>query len=180
VIPGTPGLEHRLGGLEKDFISGNVSYDPINHERMSMVRAAKVQKIAQECGELDLFGEPDCDLLMVGWGGTFGSLRQAATRMRAAGKNVSHVHLHWIAPLNPRLQPLLRKAKKIMVPELNMGQLRTVLRAEYLVDAIGYNKVQGQPFKVSEIMEAADHVIAGREPNVYTDLEGLIQGPNQA
>ena len=188
VIPGTPGLEHRLGGLEKDFISGNVSYDPINHERMSHVRAAKVAKVAQECGELDLFGDEDCDLLMIGWGGTFGSLRQAATRMRAEGKNVSHVHLRWISPLNPRLEPLLRKAKKTMLSELNMGQLSVVLRSKFLLDIVSFNKVQGQPFKVAELMAAAESVMAGRDPNgasdissdSLADIESPIRGSKKA
>jgi len=161
VVPGTPGLEHRVGGLEKDYLTGNVSYDPANHERMTKVRAAKVQKIAQECGELDLFGADTGEVLIVGWGGTFGALRQATMAMREQGKEVSHVHLRHLWPFNPRLEPLLHKFRHVLVAELNMGQLRTVLRSEYLIPAEGLNKIQGQPFKVAEIVRAVDDLIAG-------------------
>jgi 2-oxoglutarate ferredoxin oxidoreductase subunit alpha len=159
VVPGTPGLEHRIGGLEKDALTGNVSYDPQNHEAMVKVRAEKVQRMAQECGELDLFGEDSGDVLVVGWGGTFGALRQATGALRNEGKKVSHVHLRYLWPFNPRLKDLLGKFKTILVAELNMGQLRTVLRSEYLVDARGLNKIQGQPFKVSEIVEAVTELL---------------------
>jgi len=161
VIPGTPGLEHRVGGLEKDFLTGNVSYDSKNHERMTKIRAAKVQKIAQECGELDLFGADSGDVLIVGWGGTFGALRQATMAMREQGKQVSHVHLRYLWPFNPRLEPLLHNFRHVLVAELNMGQLRTVLRSEYLIPAEGLNKIQGQPFKVAEVVRAVDDLIAG-------------------
>jgi 2-oxoglutarate ferredoxin oxidoreductase subunit alpha len=165
VVPGSAGLEHRIGGLEKDFVTGNVSYDPVNHERMTRVRAAKIERVAAEHGELDLAGADSGELLIVGWGGTFGSLRQAATRMQAEGRPVSHVHLRHLWPLNPRLAPLLARFKNVMVAELNMGQLLSVLRDRTLIDARGFNKVQGQPFKVAEVMTAAEDVMAGRDPN---------------
>ena len=154
VIPGTPQMEHRIGGLEKDFLTGHVSYDPLNHERMCRVRAEKVQRVAQDCGELDLCGDDEGDVLVVGWGGTFGALRQAATRMQADGKSVSHVHLRHLWPFNPRLQPLLSRFQRVLVCELNLGQLNTVLRSEFLIDTTALNKIQGQPFKVGEIVEA--------------------------
>ena len=155
VLPGTKGLEHRIGGLEKDALTGNVSYDPQNHENMTKTRAAKAMKVQAECGPLDLDGKDSGDVLMVGWGGTFGALRQASQLMRSENLSVSHVHLRHIWPLNPKLGPLLKNFKKIIVPELNMGQLKMLLRSEYLVDAIGVNKIQGQPFKVAEIVQAA-------------------------
>jgi len=154
VIPGTPGLEHRLGGLEKDFLSGNVSYDPDNHELMTRVRAEKVARVTSEMGELDVYGPDHGDCLILGWGGTYGSLRQAAGRLRDDGHSVSHCHLRWLWPFNPRLEALLGQFEHVLVCELNMGQLRGVLRAEYLVDAAGYNRIKGQPFKVQEIYDA--------------------------
>src|SRR5690606_8051189 len=140
--PGTPGLEHRIGGIEKDFLTGNVSYDPDNHERMVRVRADKVERVAQDMGPLDLLGDEQGDVLVVGWGGTFGALRQAVGLLRKEGERVSHVHLRYLNPLNPLLEPLMRRFKQVLVPELNMGQLRMVLRARYLIDARGFNKVQ--------------------------------------
>jgi 2-oxoglutarate/2-oxoacid ferredoxin oxidoreductase subunit alpha len=162
VIPGTPGLEHRIGGIEKDALTGNISYDPANHERQTKVRADKVQRVTQEMGELDLRGDEDGDVLVVGWGGTFGSLRQAVEALRTQGKRVSHVHLRWLWPLEPGLEPLMKRFKHVLVAELNSGQLRTVLRANYLVDAIGLNKIQGQPFKVKEVVDAVNGLLEGK------------------
>jgi 2-oxoglutarate ferredoxin oxidoreductase subunit alpha len=150
-LPGTPGLEHRVGGLEKDFVTGNVSYDPNNHERMVHVRQEKVDRLVQEMGPLDLSGPDEGDVLLVGWGGTYGALFQAGRRLREEGRKVSHVHLRYLNPLHPQLGALLLRFKKVIVCELNMGQLRMVLRARFLVDAQGYNKIQGKPFTVSEI-----------------------------
>lgn len=161
VIPGTPGLEHRIGGLEKDFLSGNVSYDGENHERMTHVRAEKVERVVQEMGPMDVYGEEEGDVLVVGWGGTFGALRQAAGVLRGQGKRVSHVHLRYMNPLNPRLEPLLRRFKHVLVPELNMGQLSMVLRAKFLLDVQGLNKIQGQPFKVQEVVSAIRRLLEG-------------------
>jgi 2-oxoglutarate ferredoxin oxidoreductase subunit alpha len=168
VVPGTPGLEHRIGGLEKDALTGAVSYDPVNHETMIKTRAAKVQRVQQECGPLDLFGDEQGDVLLVGWGGTFGALRQATVRLRGQGKRVSHVQLRFLCPLNPRLESLLRGFRRVLVPELNMGQLSMVLRAEYLIDAVGLNKIQGQPFKVAEVIDAVEALLseAAAAPNL--------------
>jgi 2-oxoglutarate/2-oxoacid ferredoxin oxidoreductase subunit alpha len=159
VIPGAAGLEHRIGGLEKDFLTGAVSYDPINHERMTHVRADKVDKVAQECGPIDFYGDNEGDVLVVGWGGTFGALRQAAIRLRGMGRKVSHVQLRWLHPFNPELEPLLRRFRRVLVAELNMGQLLMVLRARFLVDAVGLNKIQGQPFKVAEVVKAVEDLL---------------------
>ena len=162
VIPGTPGLEHRIGGIEKDFLTGNISYDPMNHERQVKVRAEKVQRVRQEMGELDLRGDAEGDVLVIGWGGTFGSLRQATEALRARGRRVSHAHLRWLWPIEPGIEPLLQRFKHVIVAELNSGQLRAVLRAEYLVDAVGLNKIQGQPFKVREVIDAIEGLIDGK------------------
>lgn len=171
VVPGTPGLEHRIGGIEKDALTGNISYDPNNHEKQVHVRAEKIARIAQEIGELDLRGEDSGDVLVVGWGGTFGALRQATDGLRARGKRVSHAHLRWLSPLEPGLGRIIKNFKHVMVAELNLGQLRMVLRATYLVDAIGLNKVQGQPFKVREVELAIENLLGGDAPLP----EGVVQ-----
>lgn len=152
VRPGTPGLEHRIGGLEKDFLTGNVSYDPINHERMVRIRAEKVQRVAQDMAPLSVLGDRKGDTLVVGWGSTFGAITQAVETLRANGKSVSAVHLRYLNPLPNDLGHLLRSFKRVVVPEINMGQLVMLLRAKYLIDAKGINKVQGKPFKVSELI----------------------------
>lgn len=151
VRPGTPGLAHRVGGLEKDALTGNVSYDPENHEHMCKVRAEKVMRVQQEMGELDMTGPGEGDLLLIGWGSTYGAITKATKEMRAKGYSVSSVHLRWMWPLHPKLGELMSKFKNVVVAEMNLGQLVKVIRAEYLVDAEGLNKIQGKPFKVSEI-----------------------------
>jgi 2-oxoglutarate ferredoxin oxidoreductase subunit alpha len=150
VTPGTPGLEHRIGGIEKDALTGNISYAPDNHEKQTHIRQEKVDRIAQDIGELDLAGPESGDVLVIGWGGTYGALRQAQ------GKVVSHAHLRWLAPLEPGLDKIIRNFKKVIVAELNMGQLRQVIRAKYLIDVIGLNKIQGLPFKVVEVTDAIE------------------------
>jgi 2-oxoglutarate/2-oxoacid ferredoxin oxidoreductase subunit alpha len=164
VIPGTPGLEHRIGGIEKDALTGNISYDPTNHEKQTHVRADKVERVAQDVGELDLSGEDSGDVLVIGWGGTYGSLRQATDGLRARGRRVSHAHLRWISPLEPGLAKIIKNFKHVLVPELNMGQLRTIVRATFLVDAVGLNKVQGQPFKVREVELAIENLLGAAAP----------------
>lgn len=154
VRPGTPGLEHRVGGLEKDFLTGEVSYDPENHQRMVDVRAAKVQRVQEHIPPTQIEGDEDAELLVVGWGGTYGALKAACTNLRREGKKVAHVHLRWLSPFPKDLGEILRRYPKVLVCELNKGQLWRVLRSEYLVDAKAYNKVQGQPFVVTELMEA--------------------------
>ncbi len=165
VVPGTPGLEHRLGGLEKDSLTGHVSYDPDNHEAMTRIREEKIDRVTQDIGLLDVCGEDTGEVLVVGWGGTFGALRQAARLLQDDGHAVSHVHLRYIHPVNPRLPELLRGFRTVLVAELNRGQLRFVLRAKYLVDAIGLNKVQGQPFKVAEVVDAVKGLLERHDGN---------------
>jgi 2-oxoglutarate ferredoxin oxidoreductase subunit alpha len=154
-IPGTPGLEHRIGGLEKDYLTGNVSYAPVNHEQMVRVRARKIAGIVREIPPTEIHGPPDGDLLMIGWGSTYGAIQSAARALREGGHAVSQVHLRYLNPLPGDLGDVIRRFKHVLVPELNLGQLVRLLRAEYLVDAVGLNKIQGQPFKVSEIVSKA-------------------------
>jgi 2-oxoglutarate ferredoxin oxidoreductase subunit alpha len=161
VKPGTKGLEHRVGGLEKDYLTGDVSYDPVNHERMCQVRADKLQRAADIIPDAEVFGDDEGDVLLVGWGGTFGALRQATTLSQAKGKKVSHMHLRWIHPFPRNVEPTLKKFKKIVVCELNMGQLWRIFRSEFLVDADKYNKVQGKPFSVSEITRVIENSLGG-------------------
>ena len=166
VIPGTPGLEHRIGGIEKDALTGNISYAPENHEKMTHTRAEKIARVAQECGELDLSGAESGEVLVLGWGGTYGALRQAVQSLQAQGKSVSHAHIRWLSPRGPGRAKGLHNFKHVLIPELNMGQLRTVIRATFLVDAIALNKIQGQPFKVREITDAIEALLG---PNVVGD-----------
>jgi 2-oxoglutarate ferredoxin oxidoreductase subunit alpha len=150
-VPGTAGLEHRIGGLEKDEITGNVSYEALNHEKMTRVRAEKVERVAQDLPPLDLDGDDSGPIVIVGWGSTHGAIKGALRRLRADGQKVSHIHLRHLSPLHRDLGPALSRFEKILVPEMNMGQLAFLLRGRYLVDAISYPKVQGQPFRGKEI-----------------------------
>ncbi|NOY26530.1 MAG: 2-oxoacid:acceptor oxidoreductase subunit alpha [Oligoflexia bacterium] len=150
-IPGTPGLEHRIGGLEKADGSGNVSYDPDNHQKMTEIRRQKIARIAQDLDPVDVEGDSG-GLLVVSWGGTFGAVRSAVTQARLAGTRCGHLHLRWLNPFPRGMAELFAGYDQILVPELNMGQLATVLRSTFLVDAKSYSKVQGKPFKVSELV----------------------------
>ena len=152
-VPGTTGLEHRIGGLEKEAISGNVSYDPANHQLMTDTRAWKVANIANDIPQLEVNGDEDADVLVLGWGSTYGTIRAAARRVRLDGRKVATAHLRYLNPMPNNLGDILRSFDKILIPELNTGQLLKVIRAEYLLDAVGLNKVAGEPFKVSEVAE---------------------------
>jgi 2-oxoglutarate ferredoxin oxidoreductase subunit alpha len=152
VTPGTPGLEHRIGGLEKDALTGNISYDPLNHERMVHTRAQKVARIAQDFGPTQVLGDPEGDALVVGWGSTYGAIVQSVEALRRKGRRVGAVHLRYLNPLPADLEGILRRYRRVVVPEMNLGQLRMLLRAEYLVDARSISKVQGKPFKVAELV----------------------------
>jgi 2-oxoglutarate ferredoxin oxidoreductase subunit alpha len=167
-IPGTPGLEHRVGGIEKDYLTGNVSYDPMNHERMVKTRAAKVAAIAKDIGPTEINGDPTGDLLLVGWGGTYGAITQATTFMRERGYKVSSIHLRHLNPMPSDLEAILPRFSRVLVPELNNGQLLKLLRAEYLVDAIGLNKIQGKPFKIVEITAAIEEICGPQGKNRFT------------
>jgi 2-oxoglutarate ferredoxin oxidoreductase subunit alpha len=150
-VPGTAGLEHRIGGLEKANETGNVSYDPMNHELMIHIRANKIANIAQEIPPLQVTGPDEGDLLVIGWGGTYGSILTAVERSIRKGYKVAHAHLRYMNPMPKNTGEVLNRYKKVLVPELNAGQLRLLLRGMFLVDAVGLNKIQGKPFLVSEI-----------------------------
>src|SRR6516162_5934394 len=158
-IPGTPGLEHRIGGLEKQDVTGNVNYEPLNHENMVRIRAAKVEAVAQDIPNVLPEGDPSGDLLVVSWGSTAGSITAAVKAARARGSRIGHLHLRYLNPLPTNVGEILRRYKKVLVPELNMGQLLWVLRAKYLVDAVGLNKIQGRPFKQAELEQKFDEML---------------------
>ena len=159
-IPGTPGLMHRVGGLEKAHRTGNVSYDPENHQLMTRLRAEKVERVARTLPPLTLDqGDVGDELLVLGWGGTYGSITAAVRQARAAGKPVAQLHLRWISPMPRELGSLLSSFKRVLIPELNTGQLRLLIRGRYLCDARGLNKVQGKPFLVEELTAGIDHLL---------------------
>src|SRR5437870_5693173 len=158
-LPGTPGLEHRIGGLEKQDGTGNVNYEPLNHERMVRLRAAKVEAIAQDIPNVLPEGDPEGDLLVVSWGSTAGSITAAIKAQRTLGRKIGHLHLRHLNPLPSNVGEVLKRYKKVLVPELNMGQLLWVLRAKYLVDADGLNKIQGRPFKQAELEQKFEEML---------------------
>jgi 2-oxoglutarate/2-oxoacid ferredoxin oxidoreductase subunit alpha len=158
-IPGTPGLEHRLGGLEKQEVTGNVNYEPLNHETMVRLRAAKVEAIVQDVPDVVPAGDPDGDLLIVAWGSTYGAITAALNAQRKLGKRIGHVHLRHLNPLPKNLGEVMTRYHNILVPEMNMGQLFWVLRAKYLVEAEAFNKIQGRPFKQSEIEAKIEEIV---------------------
>jgi 2-oxoglutarate ferredoxin oxidoreductase subunit alpha len=158
-IPGTPGFEHRIGGIEKEAVTGNVSYDPANHQLMTDSRAWKVANIAKDIPELEVNADEGADLLVIGWGSTYGAIRAAINRVRAKGRKVATAHLRHVNPFPANLGEVLRSYPKVLVPELNTGQLLKMLRADFLIDARGLNKVAGEPFKVAEVEEAILEVL---------------------
>lgn len=158
-IPGTPGLEHRIGGLEKQHITGNVSYDPENHEFMVRMRQAKIDGIANDLPPAVVDGDAKGDLLVVGWGGTYGSIRSAVEAKRREGKSVTHLHLKYIYPFQNNVGELLYNYKKILVPEINLGQLSKLLRSKYLLPVVSLTKVMGLPFKSDEIEKKIDELL---------------------
>jgi 2-oxoglutarate ferredoxin oxidoreductase subunit alpha len=154
-VPGTPGLEHRIGGLERSARTGDISYDPDNHQRMTDLRAAKIEGIANDIPlQEPVLGDATGDVAVVGWGSTFGPIHQAVRNLRDEGLSISHVHIRYLWPLPRNLGDLLRGFQRVLVPEMNNGQLVTVLRAQYLIPAEGINQVTGKPFKVREIEQA--------------------------
>ena len=152
-IPGTPELMHRIGGLEKEDGTGNVNYDPENHEHMVRIRGEKVARIASDIPDVEVDDEGGAELLVLGWGSTWGSIQAAVRRVRAAGKHVAHAHLAHLNPFPSNLGDVLRSYPKILVPEMNLGQLSRLVRAEYLVDAKSLNTIQGVPFRAASIEE---------------------------
>lgn len=159
-LPGTPGLEHRIGGLEKQDGTGNINYEPLNHENMVRIRAAKVAAIAQEIPDAVPEGDQEGDLLIVAWGSTAGSITAAIKTQRALGQKIGHLQLRYLNPLPANLGEVLKRYRRVLVPELNMGQLLWVLRAKYLVDAVGLNKIQGRPFKQNELQQKIEEMLA--------------------
>ena len=162
-IPGTPGLEHRIGGLEKDALTGNISYDAQNHEKMVRTRAEKVRRIADRLDPTEPYFDPDGDVLVIGWGGTYGSITQAVIEARQQGLRVGHVHLRHIFPLPNDLTDVVSRYRNVLVPELNTGQLRLHMRGQLGIESIGLNKIQGKPFHVAEVRSAIES-LARRNP----------------
>src|SRR5438034_3407626 len=158
-VPGTPGLEHRIGGLEKADVSGNVSYDPDNHDLMVRLRTQKVAGIASDIPELEVDDPGGAEMLVLSWGGTYGSVAAAVRRVRGAGKKVAHAHLRYLNPFPRNTGEILRAYDKVLVPEINLGQLQRLVRAEFLVDATGFNLVRGIPFRAGEVAEAIDAMV---------------------
>jgi 2-oxoglutarate ferredoxin oxidoreductase subunit alpha len=162
-VPGTPGLEHRIGGLEKADITGNVSYDPDNHHRMQLLRQAKVARIADDITPLEVFGPERGDLLILGWGSTYGAIRSAVEQMHGEGRSVAHAHLRHLNPFPTNTEKVLRSYRKVLIPEVNLGQLLMLVRAQFLIDAEGYDRVRGKPFRIAEIVEQAERLLGVRE-----------------
>jgi 2-oxoglutarate ferredoxin oxidoreductase subunit alpha len=159
-VPGTPGLEHRIGGLEKSDIQGNVSYEAENHWRMVQYRAEKIARIARDIPDVELIGDREGDLLVLGWGSTYGSIVTAVQRARSDGLSVSSAHLRHLNPFPENLSEVLSRFRKVLIPELNLGQLRMLVRSKYLVDAYGLNRVTGRPFKTVEIETKIKELVA--------------------
>jgi 2-oxoglutarate ferredoxin oxidoreductase subunit alpha len=159
-IPGTPGLEHRIGGIEKEDGTGNVSYMPANHARMTRLRAEKLERIAQDIAPVEVDGADRGKLLVVGWGGTCGALTAAVEQARDNGCEVSQVHLRHLNPFPANLGEVLSRFERILVPELNTGQLSRLLRAEYLAPCESLCKIEGQPFKVAEVRERIEEIVS--------------------
>jgi 2-oxoglutarate/2-oxoacid ferredoxin oxidoreductase subunit alpha len=158
-IPGTPGLEHRIGGLEKADVTGNISYDPDNHDLMTRLRARKVAGIANDIPEQRVDHAEGADVLVLSWGGTFGPVHAGVRRIRKSGGKVSHAHLRYLNPFPCNLGDVLRSYDRVLIPEMNLGQLLKLIRAEFLVDAVGYNRVRGKPFRAGEIEEAIEGLL---------------------
>ena len=161
-IPGTPDLEHRIGGLEKAHIYGSVNYDPDNHNKMIHLRAEKIKNIENDIPLLEVDGEQSGELLVLGWGGTYGAIKEAVIKARASGLKISQAHLQYINPFPKNTGDVLRNFKHVLVPEINLGQLAKLLRSEYLVDIIQFNVVRGLPFRVSDILDKIQETVGGK------------------
>lgn len=175
-IPGTPGIEHRIGGLEKGDGHGNISYDPANHDYMVRIRQAKVDRIADSLPPLEI-DDPsgNARVLVLGWGSTYGPIGAAARRVRKAGLDVAQVHLRNLNPFPKDLGEILKRYDAVMIPEMNLGQLSLLIRAKYLVDVVGYNQVNGMPLKAAELAEAITDLIAHTTGDVPTDATGEME-----
>jgi 2-oxoglutarate ferredoxin oxidoreductase subunit alpha len=158
-LPGTPGLEHRIGGIEKQHETGNVNYEPENHHFMVLMRQAKVDRAAQDIPEVEIFGAREGKVLVLGWGSTYGSITSAVERMQREGKSVSSAHLRHLNPFPRNLGEVLAGFEKVIVPEMNLGQLSTMIRAKFLIDAIPFSKVKGRPFQIREIVRKVEEYL---------------------
>ncbi len=158
-IPGTPGLEHRIGGLEKEHISGNISYNPENHDFMIKMRAEKIERIADDIPLQAIEGDAEGEILVVGWGSTYGAIKDAVQSLRERGHSVSHAHLRYLNPFPKNLGEILYKFKRVVVPEINNGQLLQLLRSKYLVPAVGFNVIKGLPLRAEEIEESIESLL---------------------
>jgi 2-oxoglutarate ferredoxin oxidoreductase subunit alpha len=161
-IPGTPGLEHRVGGLEKDFLTGDISYDPENHHRMVQIRAEKIARIVDDIPLAEVEGTPSGKLLVVGWGSTYGAIKSALAEARTRGHEASHLHLRYLNPLPKNVGEILKSFDRVMVPEINNGQLSRILREHFLIETIGFNKVRGLPLSSEELTNAVIAVLGGK------------------
>ncbi|MFN0093985.1 MAG: 2-oxoacid:acceptor oxidoreductase subunit alpha [Dehalococcoidia bacterium] len=158
-VPGQKGLEHRIGGIEKNEHSGDISYDPGNHHRMTLLRKERIDGMAADIPLAEVTGPESGDLLVIGWGGTYGAITSAAENARKAGKSVASLHLRYLNPMPTNVGDIISRYKRVLVPELNTGQLSVLLRAKFLVDAVGFNKIAGSPFKIAEIEGKIDEML---------------------
>jgi 2-oxoglutarate ferredoxin oxidoreductase subunit alpha len=161
-IPGTPGLEHRIGGLEKADITGNISYDPDNHHLMIQKRAEKIERIADDIPDQKIEGEQQGDVLVLGWGSTYGAIKSAVDSARERGLKVSQAHLRYINPFPKNLGKVLSQFTHVLIPEINNGQLIKLIRAKYLVPAVGFNVIKGLPLRAEEIENTIDDILGGK------------------
>lgn len=160
-VPGTPGLQHRIGGLEKEDLTGDVSYDPDNHHKMTYLRLEKVERVAQDVPDLEVEGDPDADLLVLGWGATYGPITSAVHRVREGGGKVAQAHLRYLNPMPKNTKEVLGRFQKILVPEVNTGQLAMLLRAKYLVEPVQLNVVRALPLRSSDVEQKIWEVLKG-------------------
>jgi len=157
------GMEHRIGGLEKQDITGTVSHDPENHQRMVEIRQRKIENIANDIPELKVMGDPDAELLIIGWGSSYGAIRSAVEESIKDGKKVAYVQLKHMNPLPSNLGEIVSKYDTILVPELNMGQLRTILLSKFLKPMLGLNKVNGNPFRTADVKAKINEILSEKE-----------------
>jgi 2-oxoglutarate ferredoxin oxidoreductase subunit alpha len=158
-VPGTPGLEHRIGGIEKQHITGNVNYDPENHHLMVKLRQEKIDRVVNDIPLIEVMGEKTGKVLVLGWGSTYGSISSAVERMQREGKSVSSAHLRHLNPFPRNLGEVLTGFETVIIPEMNLGQLCTMIRAKYLVDAVAFSKVKGRPFQIREIVRKVEEYL---------------------
>jgi 2-oxoglutarate ferredoxin oxidoreductase subunit alpha len=158
-LPGTPGLEHRIGGIEKQHITGNVNYDPENHHLMVKLRQEKIDRATNDVPLVEVMGEKSGKVLVLGWGSTYGSISSAVEKMQREGKSVSSAHLRHLNPFPRNLGEVLAGFETVIVPEMNLGQLCTMIRARYLVDAVPFSKVKGRPFQIREIVRKVEEYL---------------------